>query len=312
MKAKAIILSLLSIFLGVFVTQSDASAWVDPEGAVHLVASPSIDKLGTLEPGKSYTRTISLTNNSEKDITFMIKPLSFKAKDDNYSYVWGISDSQYSKIADWTDIDSDKTRTLSPGESEQFNYTISIPQDQTGGAQHMMVSVQILNDEDQEDTMIQAETLLNLQVYSNIAGDLDARAHLISQEIPSFSFNPIIRTVSVIENIGNVNLDINYSVKIIDAISGKLAYEASTEKVLMPESKRIVEQNWDGAPLLGLFNTYQEITYINEDGEKTVATLEKLVFICPIWLILVVVAMLVLFVLAIIFNRKKKKANSIR
>ena len=85
--------------------------------------------------------------------------------------------------------------------------------------------------------------------------------------------------------------------------------ENTQEKIIMPETKRIFGQNWEEAPLLGIFNVTQTITYLDEDGKAVTDTFKRISIICPLWLIILVIAILILFIISVIFNRKRRKAG---
>ena len=266
--------------------------------------APSIDKLGYLKPGETYEREITIVNPSDKDVSFKVATSSFWVEDESYALKWGVSNSQYGKISEWTNIDKAKTHTVKPDEEYKFKYAIAVPEDQPGGAQRLMVSI-ILGSTG-EAGFVDTETHINTLIYANIEGDVHPGGEILSQSIQAFSFAPNIATRSTLKNTGDVDLDAKYRLQITDFWSGDEVYTAEEEKVLMTESTRMYEQIWDGAPVIGIFNVTQEITLM--DG---VHTYKGVTIICPLWLILVVVVGLVLIVVYLVYRnnaRKKQRA----
>lgn len=312
MKKKFLIVPLLMVFCSLFIMgQNTAFAVDDTEKTGKLSLSPSVSRLGTLEPGETYTNTINVFNGGSRGLKFSLSPTQFSLKDNSsYEYTYGVSDSQYGKIASWTNLDSKKIYSIAAGESKAVKYTIFVPEDQPGGAQHMMISAKIIDD-NAPTTDVQAETIINLQVYSNIDGNLYPAAKLISQNIIPFSFNPVVRTSSSIENTGNADISAQYKLKVMNVFSGALAYENIVEKDIIVDSKRVVEQAWGEAPQLGIFKVHQEIEYVNENGSQTVADIEKLVFICPIWFIVILVIVIALVIIYFCSMRQKHKSSKI-
>ena len=58
--------------------------------------------------------------------------------------------------------------------------------------------------------------------------------------------------------------------------------------------------SWDGAPHLGIFKVKQTVKFLGETK-----TTEKLVFICPIWLLFIILAIIFLIIFLIV-NRAIK------
>lgn len=274
-------------------------------GSKGLSVSPSIEKLGVLEPGQTYEREIYLTNLDSEEKTFEVLTSSFWVEDENYDVKWGVSDSQYGKIADWTDIDSSEMHTVGAGETYVFKYKISVPEDQPGGAQRLMVAINLGSDSN--GSFVNAETRINTLVYATIDGDARSDADLVSRDIQGFSFVPSISTTSVLENTGNLDLDVSYRMVVRDFFSGREVHVAEDDRVLMAESTRMYEQKWDGAPLLGIFSVTQQIEFMGEARE-----LEGVTVICPLWLVIVFVVAVALIVMYFVHRRKMRNAGRVK
>lgn len=275
------------------------------EGATSDIAvSPSVDKMGYLTPGETYVREMRVVNPSDKDISFKIAASSFWVEDESYALKWGVSDSQFGKIAEWTDIDAAKVHTVKAGESYEFEYSIAVPENQAGGAQRLMVSVILGSNGDAG--FVNTETHINTLIYANIEGDVHPDAEILVRSIQGFSFAPSIATRSTVKNNGDVDLDVKYKMQVTDFWSGDEAYAVEEEKVLMTDSTRMYEQVWSSAPMLGIFNVTQEITLLDE-----VHTYTGMTIICPLWLVLAIVIAIVLVIVYFVYrsnSRKKRRA----
>ncbi|MFV0484847.1 MAG: hypothetical protein ACK5MU_01270 [Candidatus Saccharimonadales bacterium] len=265
-----------------------------------IAVSPSIDKLGYLKPGETYERTMTIVNPSDKTTSFKVNTSSFWVENESYELKWGVSESQYGKIAEWTDIDKTKVHTIDAGETYKFDYTITVPEDQAGGAQRLMVTIVLGSKGDAG--FVTTETHINTLVYANIEGEIHPDAEILAHSIQNFSFSPSVVTRSTIKNTGDVDLDVKYKLYVADFWSGDEAYTSEEDKILMTDSTRMYEHIWSGAPALGVFNVTQEITLMGE-----VQTFTGVTIICPLWLVLLIVIAIVLIVIYFIHKSSKRK-----
>lgn len=284
-------------------------ARAEGEGAVvageggSLLVSPSVNRLGDLKPGETYTQEITTVNQGDKDMSFKVLKSSFWIENDNYNDIKsGVSDSQYGKIAEWTDIDSSKVHNVKAGETYKFKYNIAVPADQAGGAQRLMVTISLGTTGG--GTFIATETHLNTLIYASVEGDLHPNAAVVSNKIQGFSFSPSISTTSVLENTGDTDLDVTYRVVANDFFNGSEIFSLEEEKILMTDSSRMYEQRWENAPFLGIFNMEQQITLLGE-----VHTFTGVAIICPVWLIILVAIAIAAIV---IYTMRRRKAGKRR
>lgn len=269
-----------------------------------ITVSPSVTKLGDLEPGKTYDSTLSIRNDSDETKTFRLALNTFWAQNDKYDLQWGLSESQYGKIVDWTNIDTEQTYQVAPHETYQLDYTITVPEDQAGGAQRLMISVELNRPKDDSSNFVETITYINALAYATVDGEINPQAKIVSQDIQTFSFDNKIKTSSTLENTGNVDLDVKYHLQITNPFTGEIDYEVNDTKTLMAETTRIYEQVWQNAPFIGVFNVKQEIELM---GETKV--LEKITFICPLWLVIIVAIIIALIIISVIIKHKERKKN---
>ena len=269
-----------------------------------ITVSPSVTKLGDLEPGKTYDSTLSIRNDSDETKTFRLALNTFWAQNDKYDLQWGLSESQYGKIVDWTNIDTEQTYQVAPHETYQLDYTITVPEDQAGGAQRLMISVELNRPKDDSSNFVETITYINALAYATVDGEINPQAKIVNQDIQTFSFDNKIKTSSTLENTGNVDLDVKYHLQITNPFTGEINYEVNDTKTLMAETTRIYEQVWQNAPFIGVFNVKQEIELM---GETKV--LEKITFICPLWLVIIVAIIIALIIISVIIKHKERKKN---
>jgi len=287
----------------------------------YLIISPTHLRYdGILEPGNTYTKSFRAINIGSKPITFNLTIEPFSVEDETYKPIYS-QPTNHTKITDWITLPEGKRFTLEPQGGDNLDecdgcyvdlpIRVRIPIDAVGGGQYAAVMANIEPTEDEEgSSIVQAVARIALPIYSTVNGDLVYKGNIINQRITNFTFEPIIKTTSTVENLGNADFLASYHLSIEPFFGGETAYDETQEKIIMPETKRIFSQNWEDAPLLGIFNVTQEITYLDEDGKEVTDTFKRLSIICPLWLILIVIAILILFVISIIFDKKRRKAGN--
>ena len=74
------------------------------------------------------------------------------------------------------------------------------------------------------------------------------------------------------------------------------------ESLILPESERYNTLSWDEAPAVGIFRVRQTIEIFDD-----VSTVERVVVICPFWLLFVIVVGLIAAILWIVAKFKSRQ-----
>ena len=72
----------------------------------------------------------------------------------------------------------------------------------------------------------------------------------------------------------------------------------------MPESERYNVQEWKGAPMIGIFKVRQTVSIFGD-----VSVVEKIVVLCPLWLLFVIIAAILFIIFWIISKLKSRKKS---
>lgn len=253
--------------------------------------TPYSNSFETMKPGQSYNGSFKVKNTGLKNFNFEISFGPYTIEDENYGPNFS-KETKFTDLMDWITVDVDKG-SLNPDEEQEVQYTLTIPNDAHGGAQAAAILV-TMHPEDSESngTAVEAVRQLAYLVYGNVDGEITTTAKILENKIPSFIFTPPITATSLVENTGNVYTNATYTLQVFPLFSDEEVYtneEEPDKNVIFPETKRFYTASWEGAPQLGIFRVRQTIKIFDE-----VSTVEKLVFLCPIWFLFIVV--LIIFV----------------
>ena len=314
MKKKIIILLAL-VLAGPLSLLSTVSA-VDETGSIrkdctdrgYLLITPGHFKYGLLEPGSSYTETFTAINSCEtggEALTFNLTVEPYWVSGETYEPVFS-GQTNRTKLSEWVTFPDGTEYTLEPTEQVEIRVRVKVPNNAVGGGQYAAVMANIVPTKD-NTTSINAQARIAILLHSTINGEVEYRGRLISQSITGFTFDPSIKTSSVVENTGNADFEATYRLKISPFFDEEeIVYETAHTKLILPETKRIFEQSWDEAPALGIFRVNQEIDYVDENGEQTTISYSQISIICPLWLILLIVLIITMIVIAVIMKKKQR------
>ncbi len=273
-----------------------------------LMISPSrIEVPDAINPGEAYTGTFKVINSGDVDIKYRIYAtgymVAYVENSDSYTQVFD-QDGPYTGVAKWFTFSKD-TGYLAPGEREEITYTINVPEDAPGGGQYAGIMAEIDNDEDQ---MFVSKSRVGTLFYSTIAGETRIDAKIIDNKIPSFLFNPPIYATSLVENNGNVHLNASYILQVFPLFSDEEVYtneEDPETHVVMPETKRFITTKWENSPSFGIFRVIQTVKIADQESK-----VEKLVILCPLWLIIVILALIFMMVFWLVSRHKSRQRRA--
>lgn len=303
----------ISKFLGaalvfaVLVASNAAPVFADDDDVpqYRLQISPAKIDIGNLDPGESYSDVIKVQNTGQNAFDFRMSVVPFSVKDENYTQAYE-SKEKYNDIVNWVKF-STTTGHLEPNTQQEVAYTITVPADVPAGGQYAILMAEIANDDEvSEDSGVTMLRRVGTLLYSNVAGVTRRTGEVIENKVPSILFNPPISATSIVSNTGNTHTDATYVLQVYPLFGNEEVYtneEKPTTLTILPDTRRLNTITWDGAPALGIFRVKQTVTIFDQTS-----TTEKLVFLCPIWLIFIVLLLifcLIFWIVSRIRNRNR-------
>lgn len=284
-----------ALFLSTLLTLTSLSNFASAETEAHRMrVSPAKAELGELIPGKNYTGKFTVENSGSEKIGYKATPSTYTVSDELYTSDFE-SNTEYNYITKWVTV-TPESGDLEPGEKAEVTYTIKVPQDAPSGGQYAAILIQMVEPEQEtQNSAVTATKQIGFVIYSSVAGETTKSAKVIENKVPTVRFNPPITASSVVENTGNVHTSASYVLQVYNIFGGEEVYsneDHPSEALVLPETSRLSTQTWDNAPHLGIFRVKQTVSILDE---KSVT--EKIVFLCPIWLLFV----LLLLIFCVIF-----------
>ena len=280
------------------------------------------DQEYVLAPGQSVTGEVKASNPSdaEGDFYYIAEVVPYSVSDDGkYTTNFEATDD-HTDIVNWVTMSDDNESgvkevhgVLKPGETEKAYYTITVPKDARGGGQYFAVRVKTDIDAAQkaenDDTVVIKEVLgIASLVFVEVSGDITIKGEITDNNIPSFFLTPPINASFVVKNEGNTHVKVSYFLQVFPLFSDEEVYtteEKMDTKYVLPGASRAISQTWDNTPSIGVFKVRQTVYYDSTDNEPSVT--EKMVIVCPVWLLFVIFFLIAALIIWIVMRVKARK-----
>lgn len=279
----------------------------------HAFTLMPMSKTIDLDPGETYTGTITISNPVDATSDF-----SYKVTIDPYSVVGEeynadlLTQHNRSMMTKWITIE-EPTGTIAPNESKEVKYTITVPENAPAGGQYAALAVAANNENTAGDGLaVQNVVEMASIVYAKVAGETVHGGGILENNIPGFVTNIPAMLTSRIENTGNVHEYADYTITVTDAFTGRVILptedsDGHYSEIIMPETTYASEREINNLPIIGVVKVSQTIKY---NGETSVQ--EGNIVICPIWfmvLVAVTIAALITTIVMMVKKHRKKKAS---
>ena len=308
---------LLALF-GIFIGNGDASAFS---------VSPMAQKV-VLTPGESYSGIVKVSvpaDGAAGDFNYEASVATFTMEDSDAGYAVNMEASnEYSDIAKWTVLsDSDEsvnygeslTGVVEAGKTIELKYAIDVPKNARGGGQYFAVWIKSKADsiENNGGVGVSDRVAIASLVYAEVPGDINVSGSISNNDFPSFYLNPPITASFVVENTGNIHADVIHYLQVFPLFSNEEVYtseENPSVDILLPGTTRYIKQTWKDTPQIGIFRVRQTVYYDSTNNEPSVT--EKMVIICPIWLLFIIFFIIAAIIIWIVMRVRGRKNASRR
>ena len=264
-----------------------------------------------LQPGQTYTSSFNVFNNGDEDLNYKVYVTPYQITSDDsgatqqvYDGVEG--DNQYTTIVDWIEVDTE-TGTVAPNSGQHpINYTITVPDDAAPGGQYAAIMVEQTKDSNTSGNAGLSSTVRAAYlIYATVAGNVTETASISDVNIPGIFVDSKITASSMVENTGNVHGTASYALQVFPLFSDEEVYTTEEEPethIIYPGTKYYNQLTWEDTPSIGIYRVVETVSLF---GEST--STERIVVVCPLWLILVIVFAIVFIVVWLIIRSKKRK-----
>ena len=303
MRLKCLLGLVLTIVTGLFLGNQ-----VFAEDHLIIQITPATQRI-EMDPGKSYSGYFILQNTGNIDYSYELAAVPYIINEDNYDNPDFVVEhaSTFTQIYKWVSFE-EKVGRITVGGRKRINYLIKVPEDVPAGGQYCALMVQAIN-EDKGEKFVQAVGRVGLLLYAQVSGETREEGEITDVNIRNWYINSPITTSYTAKNTGNIDYTAGVKLEISNFITGKKVYEnneKNDERVVLPVSSRYNTLTWDNTPKLGIFKVKMTVSVLDE-----VKTVEKIVFVSPLWFLLLVAFLFALAIVLIVIKHKSRKKEFI-
>lgn len=301
----------VAIIAAVCAASSIRMASAETSTTSSLTFGPTSQRV-SLKPGEKYRSSVVVSNpaTSTGDTKFSLYVSPYTVTNDDYDPAFDQMGT-YTQIVDW--IELDKTEgTLAPNTNMEIGFTVNVPEDAPAGGQYAAIVAQDMTGLDggsNSGLQIGSISAVGSIVVADIAGQTREYGEIVENNVPSFVFNPPYTASAGVKNTGNVHTDATSILQIWPLFSDEEVYtnEESEDnaKLVLPDTTRYFFNTWADAPAMGVFRARQTVTIFGETSVN-----EKIIVLCPMWLLFVVIFLIALLAIWIITMIVRKVRRS--
>lgn len=301
---------LLTLILAVFTVAPVAA--LEP-GDVVMSLTPANQDI-ELYPGQQTQGSLTVTNVGRLPFDVKASVSPYYIGNDDYSPDFE-AENAYTKLPNWITLEKYKFH-LEPGEKTTVRFAVDVPEDVAAGGQY--AAIMLLSDAGDAagDEAVKVSAQLAAILYGHVnGGELRTEGELVEHSFPGFVMDDKFSASQTVRNDGNVDFKVtqkltiknffsNQEVVTPDSVSDSgqpIGYNVAT---VLPGTSRTGILTWENTPTFGLYHVTQEINFL----DKT-QVFSRVVFFCPVWLVIVAGAAILVLMLWVIlhFIRKHKQ-----
>lgn len=277
-----------------------------------IVMAPMSQKI-ILTPGEEYKGSFTISNSldAEENLPYAVDVSSFQTKgvdnndNDDYGGADYESQSDLNQIVNWITVNN-PTGQVAPGEEVRIGFTINVPENAPAGGQYAAFLVHENFDIQSNENKVAINEVMQMAhiIYANISGVTRETGVILDNNIPSFLLNNTLETSSMVKNTGNIHTDAEYILQVWPFSSDEeicTNEEKPSTAFVMPNTERYHAESCN-LPSIGIFRAKQTVRIFGEES-----TVEKMVIVCPIWLLFIII--FVIAAIIIYFIAKARKRN---
>ena len=266
--------------------------------------SPMYDLI-TLTPGETFESSFTVVNPVGNTSNFYYVLCIDPFTEDENQNITATENGHYTDMTGW--IELPKTEgSVAPNSSETIPYRIHVPADAPAGGQYASIVVGSKEDTAAEEGLSIHEVFESVYlIYAEVAGETVRRGNITDVGVPSFLFSGNIAGHSSITNEGNVHSASTQTLQVYPLFSNEEIFTNEEDPKtlwIMPGNTNYASVTWSETPSIGIFHVIYNVEY-----EGVESKVDKIVIICPLWLLFLIILALFLLIFRILSAKKKKK-----
>ena len=266
--------------------------------------SPMYDLI-TLTPGETFESSFTIVNPVGNTSNFYYNLRIDPFTEDGNQNITATTNGHYTDMTEW--IELPKTEgVVAPNSSETVPYRIRVPANAPAGGQYASIAVGSKEDTAAEEGFSIHEVFESVYlIYAEVAGETVRKGNITDVGVPSFLFSGNIAGHSSITNEGNVHSASTQTLQVYPLFSNEEVFTNEEEPKtlwIMPGNTNYASVTWTETPSVGIFHVIYNVEY-----EGVESKVDKIVIVCPLWLLFLILLAIFLIIFKILSAKKTTK-----
>ncbi|MBQ3320972.1 hypothetical protein IJG71_02485 [Candidatus Saccharibacteria bacterium] len=298
MKRFTKIFILMIAICGLFMNSAHAE---EVNGSVFSLAP--MNQMITLTPGETYQGNFQIVNpgSNQHEFYYTLEVQPFTTADDNS--ISFIAKDNYSQIVDWIQL-SETSGVVDPNESREVRFTVQVPEAAPAGGQYATIVVRS-GEYAVENSSVNLNEVYKVShlIYADVAGETVRKGSVNDVNIPSFLFSGNIAGSALIKNEGNVHSQATSTLQVFPLFSSEEVFtneEDPKKSWIMPGNTTLTTTEWTETPSIGIVHVIYNVEF-----EGVSEKVDKMVIVCPLWLLFIIAVIIFLIIFKILSGKKK-------
>lgn len=289
MKKRIIIFSVvLSAFVSLFVAGKVLAQSSQVEG---IQISPLTFNF-EIQPGQTETGTIYVTNKgSAGDMNYVTETEDFRdTSEDGAPSFEGIKKQEgVSMLSDWIEVTSNAEGTLSPEQTVQVDFKITVPEDAEPGGHYAALFAKQVKGTDGGANEVGVVSRVGALILVSVPGNVTKTAQIVEFKTPKIVWWGPVNFSMKVENTGSVHYDSEGKITIDPMFGSNKEVDLGTHTIL-PKNKRSYEGSWQNKVPFG----YYKLTASATDGDGNEVMAQSAMIAIPLIIVIPVILLIIL------------------
>ena len=252
------------------------------EGTEKITLSPSSRTLKE-DAGNDISGTMKVINDGDVayDFTVYARPYSVTGEQYNPDFTANKSNTDLYK---WVRFEKTKY-SIEPGQTVEVKYMILIPKAAAPGG-HYGVLFAETQARDLASTGVARQKRVGKVIYATVNGEYKITGAFKEFILPFWQNRAPMISSARVENTGNVDFRATVTTTAKD-LFGQTKFSYTGDPIVLPDTTRLIEMNWQDAPNFGLFRVSQSVAFLDQKQQSS-----SFVLIAPKWALVVLIVML--------------------
>ena len=233
----------------------------------------------SIAPGTSQDGTLSIKNNSNKQIKVQMDAEAFSVINQQYDYAFDAE----SQLSNWVQFDKNNI-DINQGETAIITYKIGVPISAEPGGRY--ISLFASTNTDNDSNSIASRQRVGSLLYITVLGDVTRAGELISISSPAIVLSDSEMISFQLRNSGSTHYRSKYELK-VTSLFGDTLKDSSGDSLILPGTIRRITQQLVMPTWPGIYKMHYQIGL----GDNPMYVKDKVFLYIPIWSLLLIAAL---------------------